>query len=111
MLNNQEVISLYETVAEITDQMLLAAKCGDWDRLAVLENRCADHVDVLKAETQPEALSPEVRDTKIRIIKKILDDDRQIRDLVQPWMAQLSRLMHSSGTERKLSQAYGVQTS
>ncbi|MEJ7805294.1 MAG: flagellar protein FliT [Telluria sp.] len=32
--------------------------------------------------------------------------DREIRTLTEPWMAELSALINSAGTERKLSRAY-----
>ena len=35
-MNSNEVIALYETVASITDQMLAAARVGDWNQVAVL---------------------------------------------------------------------------
>lgn len=108
MMNSQEVISLYETVAVITDQMLAAAREGDWDRLAALETRCARHVETLRQGEAPVALSGESRLRKVQIIQKILADDREIRNLTEPWMARLSQLMNSAGTERKLSQAYGA---
>lgn len=108
-MNNDEILSLYEKVAGITDQMLIAARAGDWDRLAALESDCSGHVDVLRqTATVREPLTPSARERKARIIRKILDDDRQIRDLAAPWMAELSALINSTGTERKLSQAYGV---
>ncbi len=56
----------------------------------------------------PVPLTGESRVRKVQIIKKILADDREIRNLTEPWMAQLSRLINSTGTERKLSQAYGA---
>lgn len=107
-MNSQEVISLYETVEIITSQMLVAARNGDWEQLAVLESRCAGHVQTLKNEHQPTLLTGAVRVRKVKIIQKILADDREIRNLTEPWMAQLSRLISSTGTERKLSQAYGA---
>lgn len=108
MLNNKEVISLYETVAIITDQMLAAARVGDWDQLIALESRCASHVSVLRDGESPAPLAGSVRDQKVRIIKKILADDREIRNITEPWMKQLAGLMQSAGTERKLSQAYSA---
>lgn len=108
MMNSQEVISLYETVAVITDQMLAAARQGDWDRLVELETRCASHVETLRRGEAPVALTGESRLRKVQIINKILADDREIRNLTEPWMTQLSRMMNSAGTERKLSQAYGA---
>lgn len=107
-MNNHEVISLYEAVAVITDEMLAAARQGDWDRLAELESRCAGHVETLRRHEAPVALTGESRLRKVQIINKILADDREIRNLTEPWMGQLSRLINSTGTERKLSQAYGA---
>ncbi|HEY8606496.1 MAG TPA: flagellar protein FliT [Noviherbaspirillum sp.] len=108
-MDNQEIISIYETVADITDQMLAAARTGDWEQLAALESRCSSQVEILKRNDQPrEPLTPTAREHKTRIIKKILEDDRQIRNITEPWMARLSKMMNSAGTERKLAQAYGA---
>lgn len=108
-MDNQEIISLYETVADITDQMLAAARTGDWEKLAKLESHCSSQVEIIKMNDQPrEPLTPTAREQKTRIIKKILEDDRQIRDITEPWMARLSAMMKSTGTERKLVQAYGA---
>ena len=78
-MDSLEVISLYETVADITDKMLAAARIGDWEQLAALETRCSNQVDIIKQNEAPHpVLSPAARERKIKIIKKILDDDRQI---------------------------------
>lgn len=106
-MNSHEVIALYETVAVITDQMLTAAKCGDWDQLAVLEARCASHVATLKQGEPPAPLTGEIRVRKVQIIKQILAHDRQIRDIAEPWMAKLSQMINSTSAERRLSHAYG----
>ena len=107
-MNSQEIISLYETVAIITDQMLAAARNGDWDQLVALESRCASQVEVLKTSEPPVPLSGQARDRKVQIIQKILADDREIRNLTETWMGQLARIMNSAGAERKLSEAYGA---
>jgi flagellar protein FliT len=110
MMTGEEVISLYETVADITDQMLTAARKGDWDLLASLESRCTNQVKILKLEDNPVTpVAGALRERKIRIIQKILADDREIRNITESWMAQLSILMNSSSTERKLSKAYGAR--
>lgn len=108
MMDSQEVISLYETVAGITDKMLAAARNGDWEELIALEARCAGHVATLKAGEPPVPLTGNVRERKVQIIQKILSDDREIRNITQPWMENLSNMMSSVGTERKLNHAYGA---
>lgn len=107
-MNSHEVLSLYETVATITDQMLAAARNGDWEQLVALESRCANHIETLKVEEPRAALPKEERERKVNIIRKILEDDREIRNITEPWMAQLSMMINSVGTERKLSKAYGA---
>jgi flagellar protein FliT len=111
MMNSQELISVYENVAAITDQMLAAARVGNWDQLRELESRCAGQVEILRSEEPVEALPAPIRERKVALIKKVLEDDRQIRSITEPWMEQLSALINSTGTERKLSQTYGANRS
>lgn len=105
-MNNDDVISLYETVAVITSEMVVAARSGNWEQVAVLETRCASQVAILKTDQPQALLSGERRLRKVQIIQKILANDREIRTIAEPWMATLSKLINSTGTERKLSQAY-----
>ena len=110
-MNEQEVIYLYENVANITTEMLAAAREGDWDRLVALENRCSDQVSILKTGEAPAVLTGASRERKVEILKKILADDREIRNITQPWMQKLSLLINSTGAERKLNHAYGSHSS
>ena len=105
-MNSEQIISIYEAVSDLTGQMLVAAQTRDWENLAELESHCASHVNTLKAGEPGMALTGESRAKKIRIIHQIMAHDRQIRNLTEPWMAELSALMNSVGTERKLSRAY-----
>lgn len=107
-MNSMELISMYESVAEITDRMLNAARVADWDLLAELETNCSSTVESLKSNDFPTELPPEVREKKIQIIKKILADDKEIRDITEPWMAQLANLMKNSESNRRLAQTYGA---
>lgn len=107
MMNSEEIISVYESVADLTEQMLAAARSNDWERLAALESRCASQVRTLKTGEPRTTLTGVMRERKITIIHKILADDREIRNITEPWMAQLSSLLSNISTERKLSMAYG----
>jgi flagellar protein FliT len=91
----------------ITDQMVQAASESDWDRLVLLEQQCAAHVRALKESEPPNALEGASRERKVSAIRKMLDDDRKIRDLTMPWMAKLSALINNTGAERRLARAYG----
>ena len=108
MMTSQEVFSVYEAMVDLSGQMLVAASSNDWDQLIVLEQRCAAHVQTLKQSTPQPALQGPERDKKIDIIKKLLSDDRKIRDLTTPWMTQLSALISNGTAERRLASAYGT---
>ena len=108
MMNSDQVISLYETVSELTGKMLQAAETRDWENLAELESHCASKIQILKDGEAVAPLSGPIRLRKVAIIRQILAHDRQIRDLTAPWMAELSALINNTGTERRLSSAYGA---
>jgi flagellar protein FliT len=108
MNTTQQILSVYEDMAELTGRMVTAAGNGDWDQLAELEGRCAAHVQMLKANEPVPPLTGPCRLKKVRIIQQILDDDRKIRDLTMPWMAKLSSMISSTGAERRLAHSYGA---
>ena len=108
MMSNENVLTVYEAMVELTGQMVQAASDGDWDNLVVLEQRCSAHLQSLQQGEAATVLNEPGRQKKAEIIKKILADDRKIRDLTMPWMAQLSALINSTGTERRLASAYGA---
>lgn len=107
MMTSPDILTAYQAMASLTGQMLQAASQSDWDRLEVLERRCAAQVRSLQLHEAPTALAPAERQQKAELIKQMLADDRQIRALTTPWMAHLSAMINSAGAERRLAGAYG----
>ena len=107
-MTSDDILTVYESVADLTGQMLAAAGSSDWDRLVQLEQQCSSQVSTLRANEAALPLTGPARTRKVELIKKVLADDRRIRDLTAPWMAQLSKLINSNGTQRRLANAYGV---
>lgn len=105
-MEHQNTIAIYETVAQLTKQMLVAARQQDWDKLEELETSCAQHVAQLKTMEDALPLASDARERKVASIKSILADDREIRNLVSPWMVRLNTLINSYHTESKLTRAY-----
>ena len=108
MMDSQDVLSLYESVADITRQMLDAARTGNWEQLAELESQCSSQVAMIKSGEHAVPMTGVSRDRKVKIIRKILEDDRQIRDITEPWMARLSAIMNGAGPDLTPSQGYGA---
>ena len=107
MMTIQDVLSTYAAMADLTEQMVQAATRSDWDALVLLEKRCAAHVQVLREQEPQQAMEGADRERKIEFIRQMLNADRKIRDLTMPWMARLSQLINSTGTERRVINAYG----
>ncbi|HEY8354978.1 MAG TPA: flagellar protein FliT [Methylophilaceae bacterium] len=98
-------LNLYADVAGIAERMLAATQAEDWELLEQLEATCASHIERLRVMDTPPLTREELRQ-KVAYIERILETDRQIRRLIEPWMARLSDLMQSSGTRRKLHNTY-----
>lgn len=100
------VIENYEFLSSVMGQMRVAATQGAWDHLVELEQQCSQRVDAMKAQDAVTPLDESARLRKVALIRKILADDAEIRNCTQPWMAQLQRIMHNTGQERRLREAY-----
>lgn len=107
MKTSQEILSVYAAMADLTEQMVQAATRSDWESLVLLEQRCAAHVQALREQEPQQPMQGAERERKIDLIRQMLNADRQIRDLTMPWMKQLSKLISSTGTERRVINAYG----
>ena len=100
------MLSLYRKVAEASGAMLECARRGDWDALVAAERRCRGFIDQVRALGRDQLSRPEL-DEKHRIIRKLLADDAEIRDLAQPWMKRLQTMLASSQNEQRLGATYG----
>ena len=86
-MTSTEVLSMYENIAGLSNQMVVAARMSDWDGLGKLESQCAVAASPTVAGTVA-ALSDAPRLRKIDLLKQILANDRAIREVTEPWMNQ-----------------------
>lgn len=84
---------IYERIAEVTSQILAAARDKEWHKIAELEAQCAIEVQKLKS-AQLEPVAGAELQRKIASIHKILAHDREIRDLLSPWMTRMDALFN-----------------
>ncbi|MES3021349.1 MAG: flagellar protein FliT [Pseudomonadota bacterium] len=90
-MTSNEVLSMYEALAGLTGKMSAAAQAGDWDDVAKLEHSCAQQTEAI--DTGVPALNGAARLRKIDLLKQIMANDRAIREITEPWMGQLDRIM------------------
>lgn len=94
---NAALLQYYEAIEQASEQMLEAARCGDWDRVVKLEGACALLISQLKNAAAGAELGREERQLKGRIMKRILVNDAEIRNLAEPWLNELSHMVGEPG--------------
>ena len=105
MTPDEQAIARYEAVAAIIGQLLDAARRNDWVRLGELESCCPGLIREL-GDNADIPLTDATRERMITLIRQALDNLNAIESVVGPHLAQLSKLIGSVRTERKLSDAY-----
>jgi flagellar protein FliT len=103
-----DALRAYEAMAEVSGRMLGAARESDWDRFIAEEKRCRELVAELQARAEAN-LSAAERARKFVLLRKMLADDAEIRNLADPWMQHLQDMLASSGNNRRLGESYGSQ--
>lgn len=96
------LLSYYEAIEQASQDMLEAARCGDWDTVVRLEGACAVLIAQLKHAASEHPLPPEEMALKGRIMQRILRNDAEIRNLAEPWINDISRMTGQADTDRHL---------
>ena len=90
---NAPLLNYYEAIEQASQDMLQAARDGNWDRVVKLEGACALLISQLKHAAARGALGPEEAQLKSRIMRRILVNDAEIRILAEPWLEDLDNLL------------------
>ncbi len=83
----QALIDYYKAIEDSSVKMLEAAEAADWDGVVRIESVCAVLIEQLRSHAKCEELSPAGRVEKSRIMRRILQNDAQIRSLAEPWLS------------------------
>lgn len=107
-MTSKEILTTYESLSELTGTMLNAARQGEWDDLATLEQRCRIYVGCLM-QTAPAPLNENEQRTKIAIIRTILQNDAKIRALAEPRLNELQQRLSMTRASQRSVAAYNAQ--
>jgi flagellar protein FliT len=86
--------------------MVAAAQEKDWDRLVSLEQDCGTRFQTLLSTDDSRPRDAEYQRRKSELIRRLLADDAQIRQIVEPWLTQLTALIGNTHQQRRLAGAY-----
>jgi len=90
---NSVLLNYYEAIEQASQDMLEAARVGDWDHVVKLEGACALLIAQLKRTASERPLEAEEAVIKSRIMQRILLNDAEIRQLAEPWLEDLDHLL------------------
>ena len=90
---NSVVLNYYEAIEKASQDMLDAARSGNWDHVVKLEGACALLISQLKHAAAQQSLGPEEAQLKSRIMQRILVNDAEIRQLAEPWLEDLDNVL------------------
>jgi flagellar protein FliT len=88
-----ELISYYQAIEKASADMLAAARLGDWEQVVKLEGACVLLISQLKQASQGHHLDAEQSKAKSRILQRILVNEGEIRNLVEPWLPEVERMV------------------
>jgi flagellar protein FliT len=100
-----ELFARYEAVGQLSQQILAAAKRGEWDQLIELEQARAPILDEIE---QVDTIAWPVEHVlkKEELIRAILAADEECKPLIESRMVQIRETLGSLGVEKKLRKAY-----
>ena len=90
---NSVVLNYYEAIEHASQEMLDAARRGDWDHVVKLESACALLIAQLKRNAGDLPLESEAARLKSKIMQRILINDAEIRQLAEPWLEDLDNVL------------------
>jgi flagellar protein FliT len=101
------IVACYESMSHVTGKMLAAARESDWDSVVLAGKECSLIIDELKQLGDLAPRDSQLRQRKREIIRKVLADDAEIRNLAQPWLCKLEGYLKSAGPSKKPGNSYG----
>jgi flagellar protein FliT len=85
------LLGYYEKIGRVSQLMVEAAQNGDWTTLADAEAVCEQLIRRARSVGEPAAtLDAEGRKRRLEILRAILADDARIRQITEPWAAQVA---------------------
>jgi flagellar protein FliT len=100
------VIENYEFLSSITEQMCAAISQGQWNHLVELEGQCCQRVASMKAQDAAIPIDESTRLRKVALIRKILADDKEIRNRIEPQLARLQHFIQGARQQHRLLETY-----
>lgn len=103
----QQQLLAYEALSRCSARMLEAARQADWETLIELQSEYLGQVEALQQSDDADAaLDQGEREHKAKLLRVLLDQDREIRERLVARREQLSQMIVGSRQQQNLSRTY-----
>ncbi|WP_284155424.1 flagellar protein FliT [Sulfuricystis multivorans] len=99
-------LEIYEQMCALSARMVEAARANDWDRLIALERAVAELRESLLQNGDTGFDRPEDALRRRALIRRILEDDAEVRRHTEPWMEKVRRFL--TGNAPPIDRACGT---
>ncbi|MCA6219986.1 flagella biosynthesis regulatory protein FliT [Photorhabdus antumapuensis] len=107
MDNEMDLLSAYQRILSLSEQMLNLAKNEKWDELVDMEITYLKAVEVISHSSISSTTSLSLQQKMTNILQIILDNENEIKKLLQKRLDELSKLIKQAGRQQLLNDSYG----
>ncbi|MEO6986060.1 MAG: flagellar protein FliT [Paralcaligenes sp.] len=100
------ILNHYQTIANVSGQMLAQARANRWDSVLTLADQYRNAIELLR---NMNPLSSEDRQARQHLLIQILDDDAKLRDLASPELRRLGVLLGQIKRQQSVLRTYSAQ--
>ncbi|MEG7465097.1 flagella biosynthesis regulatory protein FliT [Enterobacter hormaechei] len=109
MSNAPQLYALYQQLLEQSQLMLRLARQGLWDDLIICETDYVNALHSLARLTQESEPSTQIQEQLRPTLRVILDNEGQVKTLLQARMDELAKLVGQSSIQKTVLSTYGNQ--
>lgn len=109
MSHAPQLYTLYQQLLEKSQTMLRLARQGLWDDLITCETDYVNAVHLLARLTQESEPSVQLQDQLRPTLRLILDNEREVKALLQSRMNELAKLVGQTSIQKTVLSTYGNQ--
>ncbi|WP_241523845.1 flagella biosynthesis regulatory protein FliT [Chimaeribacter coloradensis] len=107
MDRHPHLITAYQQILTLSGQMLVLARQEQWQELVELEISYAKAVEYTAALPVNDGVPDQVQETIRSMLARILDNEGQVKQLLNARMDKLAELIGNTGRKKDLHHAYG----
>jgi hypothetical protein len=107
MMTDDQMLAAYETLKQLSQQMLTATGQGQWEQMAQQQEELSMLMALLQSGEAQALWPPAVMASKKALIVDILAIQKATMEITLPWRDSVAAMLDSAGSAKRVARAYG----